>query len=188
MSKRESRIQLIIMSSIACTLLTLGLLVGPGLASSADLPPRPTPITAPPASPEPPRTVDGGKIVLQTLFGDEWPSTGMNWQDLYTVVQWRDLLGDWYDVSGWQGSLDKVYADGHQVKGMKTWWVPADIFCDGLFRWQVYVSQDGKLLAQSTDFNLPELIEQSVVVVVALTPSNAPGESFDTAIAKQSNR
>jgi len=165
MTKNNSRIQLIIVSSIACTLLTLGLFAGPGLTATADLPPRPTP-----PQPEPVPVVNGGEIVLQTLFGVGWSSTGMNWQDLYTVVQWQDQWGNWHDVNGWRGTLDKVYASGDQIKGMKSWWVPADLFGNGLFRWQVYVSQDGELLVQSTDFKLPERIRQSVVVEVGLTP------------------
>lgn len=168
MTKNALKIQLIRLAIITCTIMVLGLLARPALSYTADLPPRPTPPT--PITPETHPRVDGGQIVLLTVFGDDWPSTGMHWQDLKTVVQWQDVWGYWHVVSGWQGSLDKVYADGHQVKAMKTWWVPADIFCDGLFRWQVYVSQDGKLLAQSTDFNLPELIGQSVVVEVGLTP------------------
>lgn len=169
MTRNASRIQLIIVSSIACTLLTLGLLVGPVLATPADLPPRPDPHTPTPP-PKPAPVLDGGQIVLQTLFGDDWSSTGLNWQDLWTVVQWQDPWGYWHDVNGWQGNLDKVYASGDQIKGMKSWWVPADMFGNGSFRWQVYASQDGELLTQSTDFNLAERMGQSIVVEVGLTP------------------
>ena len=169
MIKNMTKIKLIIVSSMVCTLLALGLVVGPGLTAPSDLPPRPTPPT-PTAEPIPAPVVNGGKIILQTLFGDDWSSTGMDWQDLYTVVQWQDEWGSWHDVNGWRGTLDKVYTSSDQVKGMKTWWVPSELLGDGLFRWQVYTSQHGGMLAQSTEFDLPELVGHSVIVKVELTP------------------
>jgi len=166
MTMRDSRIQRVVLVGMVCGLLAIGLLPGLVQAAPTDLPPRPTPV--PTAEPAP--VADGGQIVLRTVFGDDWPSTGIEWQALWTVVQWEDPWGYWHDVKGWQGALDKVYASGDQIKGLKSWWVSESLYGKGSFRWLVYASQDGELLAQSAEFNLPERAGQSVVVDVGLTP------------------
>ena len=159
---RCSRLRLVLLVCGSLALLLLGLLPGLALAAPADLPDRPLPNSSPAAN--------GGKIVLKTVFGDEWSSTDLEWQDLWTVVQWQDRWGSWHDVTGWQGTLDKVYTSGGQIKGMKSWWVPEELFGGGAFRWLLYKSQDGDLWVQSEDFELPERTRQTVTVEVELAP------------------
>jgi hypothetical protein len=65
---------------------------------------------------------------------------------LWAVVQWRDGLGEWHDVEGWQGILEK---DWHP------WYVKPKDFGSGPFRWVLYDGQDGTLIAISRYFNLP---------------------------------
>ncbi|MBN1874662.1 MAG: hypothetical protein JXA33_10565 [Anaerolineae bacterium] len=85
-----------------------------------------------------------------------------HWQSLWTVVQWQDAFGDWHDVEGWRGTLDEVGVG----EGRKVWWLPADLFGVGPFRWQVYTQPAGALLATSQAFYLPDLVGQIEVVTV----------------------
>lgn len=164
----KDKIRFLIMTGMAMVLLAAVL---PSLASAApsDLPPRPTPTTPEPTA-EPPAqpTIDGGQIVLQVVFGENWSSTGLEWQDLWTVVQWQDPWGNWHDVSGWQGTLDKVCKSADQVKGMKSWWVPQSFFGKGAFRWLVYTAVDGDLLEQTESFELPVRVGQDVLLELEL--------------------
>jgi hypothetical protein len=90
-----------------------------------------------------------------------------SWQELWTVVQWQDPYTEvWHDVEGWQGTLDGV-TDG---LGKKTWWVASRDLDTGPFRWRVYRSEGGTLLATSEPFNLPGAVGAAVTVEVALTP------------------
>lgn len=66
---------------------------------------------------------------------------------VWSVVQWQNELGDWYDVEGWQGALDAT--------GSRRWWVHEKDFGDGLFRWVVMQSPGGTVLGTSQPFNLP---------------------------------
>lgn len=151
--------------AVFCGILLLGVGVGQVFSAPVDLPPRPTP-----PKPVVSEVPNGGKIMLQADFADDWPEAGLNWQDLYTVVQWQDEFGDWHDVKGWQGSLDEVSSKEGQVEGVKTWWVPALLFGSEMFRWQVYTEYGGSLMAQSVTFDLPEQKGQIVVVGVVLVP------------------
>jgi hypothetical protein len=67
--------------------------------------------------------------------------------DVWTVVQWRDALGEWHDVEGWQAMLDD--ADS------KRWWVAPKDFGAGPFRWQVLTAPAGEMLLLSEVFMLP---------------------------------
>jgi hypothetical protein len=89
------------------------------------------------------------------------------WQDLWTVVQWKGLLGKWYDVKGWQGNLDQV-VDG---VGQKTWWLDEANFSRGPFRWVIYQNQGGPLLSTSESFYLPDTAGSNVTVEVGLGPN-----------------
>jgi hypothetical protein len=87
------------------------------------------------------------------------------------VVQWQDEWGYWQDVEGWQGELDQVKSDDDgAVAGQKTWWVSMDDLGRGPFRWRVYRSRGGYLLATSDEFYLPAVSLDKLVVEVALAP------------------
>jgi hypothetical protein len=85
------------------------------------------------------------------------------------MVQWQDEKGQWHDVNGWRGELDEaeVGADGQAV-GVKAWWVAEEDLDKGPFRWQIYQSQGGRLLATSDPFDLPEKARQQIVVEIPL--------------------
>ena len=117
------------------------------------LPPRPTDV--PTATPISQPTVVGDGALIQLVVGSA-P------EGVWTVVQWGDGHGRWYDVEGWRGTLDEVQH--------KTWWVaPAD-FGDAPFRWRVYEEEDGRLLATSSSFSLPTTTGQVVRVELDLDP------------------
>jgi hypothetical protein len=129
-------------------------------APSAPLPPRPTftptplpTLTPTPTSSRPHRPLAGAHIVLYVQAAPA---------GLWTIVQWQDALGGWHDVQGWQGTLD----DGYQ----KLWWVAEKDFSTGPFRWALYKSQGGALLAVSASFHLPGLTGETVMVEASLGP------------------
>lgn len=118
----------------------------PASPARAALPPRPSPMpTSDPLDAE-----YGGSIMLHIS-----PVTSATWSE----VEWQDLLGAWHKVDGWQGTL----GDGSQ-----TWWVGAKDLSTGPFRWRVYTSPGGTLLATSESFMLPSKPKQSVQVNVTL--------------------
>jgi len=125
--------------------------------------PTPTPIASASAQAAPP---DGSRIELRVKFSDTWPEVGMQWQDLWTVVQWRDDRGYWHNVEGWQGTLDEVQ-DG---VGEKVWWVAEADLGKGPFRWLVYQERDGRLLVASDSFYLPSDVGRVALVEVAVLP------------------
>jgi hypothetical protein len=138
-------------------------------AAPLALPPLPPP---PPLTPgEAASTFTGGFIDLRVEFPQTWPAQGTHWSTLWTTVQWLDEWGRWRDVEGWQGSLDEIVTetDG-TVVGHKTWWVARDDLGKGPFRWQVYRSQGGWLLAQSDTFDMPARKGQVMTVEVTLRP------------------
>jgi hypothetical protein len=122
-------------------------------AAPLPLPPLPLPPSPEQAAPSP---FTGGFIQLQATFPQAWPWGSAPWENLWTVVQWQDDKGAWRDVEGWQGSLDEIVtgADG-TVVGHKTWWVSKSDLGRGPFRWRVYRSHAGWLLATSPTFDLP---------------------------------
>jgi hypothetical protein len=85
--------------------------------------------------------------------------------NLWTVVQWQNENKQWYDVEGWRGTLDQI----EQGVGRKDWWVDQANFGQVPFRWQLYQSLGGKLLATSAAFDLPTSPRLPVVIVVAVT-------------------
>lgn len=132
-------------------------------AAQAALPPRPTPQpTLPIESDSESALVGVASIELLARFGQ----TGQVqcWQELWTVVEWQDASGDWHEVEGWRGTLDKI-VDGD---GRKVWWVYQRDLGTGPFRWTVYRSPAGGLLAHSEPFDLPGAAGQTVTVGVAL--------------------
>ena len=149
-----------IASVITCALLVLVSLPSPARTALADLPPRPTPQPMP-SAPKPNPT--GGTLEPHVQFPETLP---YQWQELWTEVQWLDEWGRWRDVAGWQGTLDEVQ-DG---VGKKTWWVAKDDLGRGPFRWRVYRSQGGWLLATSQTFDLPSQKRATTSVEVTLAP------------------
>lgn len=121
-------------------------------------------VPKPPSVPAP----SGGLIELRVQF----PQDGIDfqWQELWTIVQWQDAFGYWHNVEGWQGSLDKVTGENEMLVGRKTWWLASDLFGKGPFRWMVYRVQEGKLVAESESFYLPECAGRTVIVETALVP------------------
>lgn len=134
------------------------LLASPSPVTHAEpgLPPRetPTPTRPPDEGDDKDDKPAGAHIVLEVQSAPA---------GLWTVVQWQDSAGDWHDIEGWQGTLD----EGDQ----KVWWLAADLFGKGPFRWLVYQGQGGKLLAQSEPFYLPFSAGEKVKVEVSLVPS-----------------
>jgi len=131
-------------------------LVLAGFTNSDDdgypLPPRPTAVP-------PVQTVSslGGEKIQLHLENDvdDIPS------DLWTMIEWQDPNhGDWYAVDGWRGMLD--------TPTTQEWWVGSDMFGEGPFRWQLYESKGGELLATSESFMLPTSEDLMVIVNVTL--------------------
>ena len=116
--------------------------------------PQPTPA---PTLPAPPPSPTGGFIYLRVQSAR---------QELWTIVQWQDGLGDWHDVEGWQGTLDDIQNE----IGDKVWWVAKEGLGTGPFRWLVYQSKGGRLLATSEPFYLPDLNGGTVMVEVSPGP------------------
>ena len=152
-TNRTSSIRLTLMSG-ACALLVVALAMLPTQTVSA-LPPRPTPVTPTPV-PAPVFTSPGWAVIELHVQ----PAQAGRW----TVVQWQDALGGWHDVEGWRGTLDEV-SNG---VGTKKWWVARPNLDTGPFRWVIYQSQGGKLLAASEAFRLPHYENTMVVVEVLL--------------------
>jgi hypothetical protein len=86
----------------------------------------------------------GGRIELAA-----WPPGAVS------VVQWQDVNGDWHDVDGWHGNLDKA--------GRIRWWVAAKDFGRGPFRWVVES-------AISAPFHLPAGARQTVEINLSTQP------------------
>jgi hypothetical protein len=132
------------------------------------LPPIPTATYTPvPRPTSPPPT--GGFIELHAQFPQAWPWAEVHWQELWTVVQWQDDKGKWYNVEGWQGRLDDVATgkDGGVV-GYKKWWVAKGDSGKSPFRWAVYKKQGGAALAASESFSLPGSAGKTVIIEVSL--------------------
>jgi hypothetical protein len=117
----------------------------------ADLPPRPTP--KPTASQgEHSDQLTGAYIELymHPLRADLW-----------TGVQWQGSQGDWYDVEGWQGTLN--------VPDCVRWYVAPMHFGAGPFRWVVSTSKGGEVLALGDPFDLPSHIGEVLKVIISLS-------------------
>ena len=141
----------------------------PTATPTSVLPPRPslTPTPTPPSQPTTPLVASpqlpasascGAHIGLRVLLPQTWPRTKVDWRDLWTVVQWQDLLGQWHDVRGWRGALDVAVIDEDGLLvGSKVWWVDKAGLGKGPLRWQVYQGKEGegKLLVTSGAFYLP---------------------------------
>lgn len=143
---------IVVLGLIIMAALFIGWLPGTPTVTAAPPPPRPT------LTPTPSRIPSTG-----SSFGSyielRLPTDNIN---LWTVVQWQDSLGGWHDVESWRGILDEI----KQHKGDKRWWVYPRDYGKGPFRWQVYQSPGGTVLATSPSFNLPGNARQRVIVEV----------------------
>lgn len=125
-------------------------------AAAPALPPRPTPVLP---TPTPMLSAPSGWAVIELRAQ---PASAEMW----TVVQWQDRLGGWHDVEGWRGTFDEVNGG----VGRKVWWVDRRNFDTGPFRWAIYSSWGGRLLATSPTFRLPRSEGETVNVEVSLAP------------------
>jgi len=76
----------------------------------------------------------------------------------WSGVQWQDANGDWQAVEGWQGALEN---------GLRRWWVHPKDFGSGPFRWAVFNSPGGALIAASEPFTLPRFPNDTLLVNVS---------------------
>jgi hypothetical protein len=161
---RQISVRFLVSTAAVLTLAIATLLLLPAQTAQS-LPPRPALPTKPPSK------ATGSTIELHAQFPSTWPWNETDWQELWTIVQWQDNGGNWHNVEGWQGTFDRVKVDKDEaVMGQKTWWVGASDLGKGPFRWQVYRSKGGSLVATSTPFNLPDAAGLVVTVEVALAP------------------
>jgi len=163
-----TRICPVLIASIIGTLLLVTLLPALVQAAPPALPPRPTlqPTLQPTSQPTPqsvPHSVPVGSLIDLRF---QFPETGLDfqWQELWTVVQWLEGKEDWHNVEGWQGTPDEV----NNSEGKKVWWVAKRSFGKGPFRWLIYRSRGGDLLATSDSFYLPDSADSEVWVEVSL--------------------
>jgi hypothetical protein len=154
--------------AVAFVCLVIATTSGPSAAQTPNsLPPPPSADqdTSQLASGPPPA---GGFIQLRVQLPETWASANTSWQDLWTVVQWQDEKGTWRDIEGWQGMPDGI--EEPVLAGKKKWWVMEADLGKGPFRWVVYQSQGGQMLATSAPFDLPESKGETVRVEASLKP------------------
>jgi hypothetical protein len=155
----------LVLSSVSVLLITMLVQLVVRASSPNLLPPLPT---LPPAAKGPPPRAS---IELHARFPQAWPWGTVHWQELWTVVQWQDAWGGWHDVEGWRGELDEVATgDEGEVVGHKTWWVAKSDLGTGPFRWLVYEGRQGRRLATSVPFDLPDTRGRTERVEVSLAP------------------
>ena len=149
-SKKQTPVFWLFLTAVLVGAITLILWPVPSQAGS-DLPDRNTPTATQESGDDDddgPGTPVGAYIELHM----QGPSAGV-----WSVVQWQDANGDWQNVEGWQGVVDNGY---------RRWWVAAKDFGKGPFRWVVFNSPGGLLIATSNPFNLPVLPNNVVYVSV----------------------
>lgn len=128
--------------------------------------PTPTPTTPPTATLTPiPEAAQSSSIVLEAQS-----TASLEWNRLWTMVEWQDGDGAWQLVEGWQGPFDEVDAAG----GHKTWSIPPTLFGRGPFRWRVDTAQNGLTLATSQSFTLPNRV--GVRLTIEMTLPAAPAQ------------
>ncbi|MEJ5309993.1 MAG: hypothetical protein WHX52_09490 [Anaerolineae bacterium] len=131
---------------------------------AAILPPRPAPL--PESSSGSEFTEEGcvASIALHVHFSRV--EQAYRWQELRTVVEWQDGLGNWHKVEGWQGALDEVV----EGVGRKVWWISRANLGTGPFRWTVYRDSSGKRPVYSEAFRMPDAVGQLAIVDVTVGP------------------
>jgi hypothetical protein len=151
------------------------ILLGGQAAPASALPPRhtatPTAMPTATSSPVEAFTLRYGYIELQVFVpytASIAPAT-----PLWATVQWGDAAGQWHDVEGWQGPLQRVDSEPQPYSQVR-WWVYARDYGKGPFRWAIYqagtpASVRGAQLMVSGPFTLP-LTGNDIVVVHAIAP------------------
>jgi hypothetical protein len=151
--QRTLQTRLLIVCGLLCGLVLMLSWMIPAQMTVQALPPRPTPVsTATPTAVPSFYTREGGLIELRVQ-----PAQASVW----TLIQWQDVFGSWHNIDGWQGTL----AGESQI-----WWVAPSDLGKGPFRWQVYQSRGGKLLAESKAFSLPSVNRETVRIELSLKP------------------
>jgi hypothetical protein len=158
-SRRTTSGLIIVVAGILFVLAAVLQLPLPTRAAPPALPTRPTelPPRPPDATPVPPSDDDeddepiGAHIELHVEGASP---------HVWTVVQWQDSAGGWHDVEGWRGNFD----EGNR----KVWWVAWADFGTGPFRWVVYQTEGGTLLATSESFMLPQSAAEWMTIQVSL--------------------
>jgi hypothetical protein len=90
-------------------------------------------------------------------------------------VQWLDTLGQWQNVTGWQGPLEVV--PGSNVS-YKQWGVMPKDYGRGPFRWVVTTHQAGAVWATSPQFHLPDGDGATLNMTLAAAPAAADPETL----------
>jgi hypothetical protein len=112
----------------------------------------------------------GSRLQLEAQFSNSWPWDTMQWQDVWTMIQWQDDDGEWFDVEGWRGNLDTIGQGENGWVGSKEWWAAKDILGSGPYRWQVYDHPGGELLSTSEPFHLSDTSGGVIIVPVEVAP------------------
>jgi hypothetical protein len=137
------------------------------MADDYNLPPRGTqPVFVPMEH----GNYEGARLQVQALFSQSWPWDELQWQDVWTVIEWYDGQNTWYPVAGWQGNLDAIAQSDAGWMGTKEWWVGKDDLGTGPFRWKIYEYSGGPLLVASEPFTLPEESGKTLVLQPILEP------------------
>ncbi len=148
MSQNKSRfrfLSLTVLSMLLCLFVGNVVLVTP---AHADLPPRPT------LPPEEDEDEPARPLVAPLIL-----STNPSRSDLWSVVQWQGAAGNWHDVAGWRGVVEK---------GRTIWWVEQKDFGKGPFRWVIQQGAGGPVVATSAPFTLPSQPKKALVVEVGV--------------------
>lgn len=87
----------------------------------------------------------------------------------FSSVQWRDRIGTWRDVDGWQSALE---AAPDSSWSFKQWGVESRDYGRGPFRWLIYTAQGGSVWATSPEFYLPD--GDGAGLAITLAPKAAP--------------
>lgn len=159
-------IKLFVTSITVCVIsLVTGLSHSPLVSDQMTLDPTPiarvtpTPIPRPTVSSSqnhpPTMTNDNVEHSASPLIGSIVLKVQPPLESLQSVVQWQDSQGDWHDVDGWRGSVDN---------GTTVWWVEEKDFETGPFRWALYEKTEGKVIAVSHSFYLPNRLQRHLTV------------------------
>lgn len=138
-----------------------------------ELPPREEP---PNSSPD--VTVEGGvgasmgvRVYLEGEFPMSWPWETVHWQeDLWHEVEWYSEQNGWTQVNGWHGRFDAIYQEDEMMVARRELWGENHHVGTGPFRWRVYRSENGALLASSDAFYMPQQPGNIVIVRQEMTP------------------
>lgn len=101
-----------------------------------------------------------GPAIALTFHATANAASTANLQNFWTIVQWGDGLGTWYDIARWQGPFDSVSG----ANARKTWPIEPILLGRGIFRWQVLQGKAGSVVATSETFYLAMTLTDIVSV------------------------